>query len=47
MRIIPALDVNRSSRRIVSALASFAVALTIVRFGIADARRELADLDRV
>ena len=32
MRATPAIAVNHTSRRIVSAFASFAVALTMVRF---------------
>ena len=35
MRTIPAFDVNQTSRRLLSALASFAVALTMVRFAVA------------
>ncbi len=35
MRTTPAFDVNQTSRRLISAFASFAVALTMVRFAVA------------
>jgi hypothetical protein len=35
MRATPAFDVNHTARRLVSAVASFAVALTMVRFAFA------------
>ena len=50
MRATPAIDVNHTSRRVVSALASFAVALTMVRFAFAQHSRDAGrahDLDAV
>jgi hypothetical protein len=43
MRAIPALSVDHTSRRILSAFASFAVALTMVRFAFGQQPGEGAD----
>jgi hypothetical protein len=42
MRIDPATAVTRAHHRIVSLVASFAVAMTMVRFGAAHAEAERA-----
>lgn len=42
MRTIPSVAVNRTPARFVSLLASFAVAATVVRFGMANIQKRRA-----
>jgi hypothetical protein len=42
MRNIPSLAVNRTPAQLISLLASFAVAATVVRFGVANIQKRRA-----